>query len=924
VLLLGKNKIGVGVWLYESCFTTTVQDDMSVIAKYVMEGVNNLSVIDIDDAFAHRNASYTTSEAHFSAALARGEFEVCLDIKRCRIGGVFPVPIKVKTTAGYELLSAEKSSYDQKPQQLIDAEKYALGKTATKDQNWQRRLLDLSMKNNLLAFRYTRDSLHIVSADLTAFVEKLADINTYTLAPALSVTESPVYFGTTKQQKNLGELIGIELSAGTMRTYHNENTLSELANTLIRKAKSAAEEVGANTLYLAFGFLKWKRRDEKEEKYAPLVLMPVTLKRTKTAGVTMEVGDDFVVNTTLLEFLKQEFGMDIRGVEDKGLSPAEILAVFRSKTANVKDWEVFEDIYLAQFTFARYAMWRDVRDNMPLYKQNSLIASLLDNTNRLDGNALKGIKEDDSNPQEVLTPLSCDSSQYEAIAESAKGTTFVLHGPPGTGKSQTITNIIANALAHGKRVLFVAEKQAALQVVQKRLNEIGIGEFCMELYSGKATDKGQLVNAIENTLSLKATYDSERFTTVADRITETRTNLKKPLEALHKKRRLGVSVYEGILYYLQNKNAPELVNIESTFYDSLTARKLTECENMLMTAQAAAKECGGVHRSPFDNINLTTCDDKTKNAVLCSAQVVLAELKHLKNYLGLLLDTFNQKISTFTYAKLEKLIAVIATLKDNTLAQFFACDEEQFYKFFNANLRYDAEVKHWLTRFKTLPDIAKFAPYMESEIENWGENYRSSKILLAVIKRINKCAKEDIPEKDEMEWMKRAYEMEQAKQRIIANTNLCTNFLALGGNFNDRKRDDFLRPLYDLHEKCRTVFMDYNADAFNSVCITANDGWLMPLLNGFVSSANAFMKSCQNFCKLTKADVSQIIDEDVLEYYSAKCTALIDNIDMLPAWCMYKATAKKLNDSGLTFITDAMESGRISGEQILASFRKNV
>jgi hypothetical protein len=98
----------------------------------------------------------------------------------------------------------------------------------------------------------------------------------------------------------------------------------------------------------------------------------------------------------------------------------------------------------------------------------------------------------------------------------------------------------------------------------------------------------------------------------------------------------------------------------------------------------------------------------------------------------------------------------------------------------------------------------------------------------------------------------------------------------------------------------------------------------MPLLNGFVSSANAFIKSCKHFSSLTKADVSQIADEDVLEYYAAKCTALIDNIDMLPAWCMYKATAKKLNESGLTFITDAMESGRISGEQILASFRKNV
>jgi len=83
------------------------------------------------------------------------------------------------------------------------------------------------------------------------------------------------------------------------------------------------------------------------------------------------------------------------------------------------------------------------------------------------------VNEDEADPSEVLTPLPCDSSQYSAVAESDKGTTFVLHGPPGTGKSQTITNIIANALDRGKRVLFVAEKQAALHVVKKRLTSFG-------------------------------------------------------------------------------------------------------------------------------------------------------------------------------------------------------------------------------------------------------------------------------------------------------------------------------------------------------------------------------------------------------------------------------------------------------------------
>ena len=90
-------------------------------------------------------------------------------------------------------------------------------------------------------------------------------------------------------------------------------------------------------------------------------------------------------------------------------------------------------------------------------------------------------------PADVATPISVDSSQLEAVIESGEGKSFILYGPPGTGKSQTIINMIANALYQGKRVLFVAEKMAALQVVQKRLAKIGLDPFCLELHSNKVT-----------------------------------------------------------------------------------------------------------------------------------------------------------------------------------------------------------------------------------------------------------------------------------------------------------------------------------------------------------------------------------------------------------------------------------------------------
>ncbi len=921
VILMGKKSIGVGIWLCESCFSSPVQDDMQLIEKYLSVGVDNLSIIDAEDLFDHKNASYSTSQSHLLAALQKGAFEALIDIKRCRIGRILPMPLKVKRDSGYELLGDSQFSYDEKPREIMDLSRYEYDKSATKDDGWQRKLLDLSLKNNLLNFRFGKDCLHIFAAD--GFTDGILQTDKFSLLPKFENVSALPKFGASKSMKTLSELVALEMKGGKIRADVGGEELAETAATLIRKAKSAEEEAGAKTLFFACGFLKWKNVGEKEEKYAPLALLPVTLKRQKNRLFTVETGDGFEINTTLTEFLKREFGIDMRGAEGKGLSPEETAALFRAKTANMPDWMVYDDVYLAQFTFVRYAMWADVKENIGLYRKNALIESLLSNSDKLPSNKLCGVSEDDCDPTEVLVPLPCDSAQFSAVAESAKGTTFVLHGPPGTGKSQTITNIIANAVDSGKRVLFVAEKQAALQVVQKRLSDIGIGDFCLELHSGKSYDKSEIVRHINETLALTGSADGEKFLAEAAKIKDVREKLRAPLEALHKKRRLGVSVYEGIVYYLQNKSAPDLMNIETTFYDGLTRQKLEEYEVMLSVAQAAANECGGVYRSPFSEVRLTYCDKRVMSAVRCAAEVVLAELKHLKNYLGLMLETFNQKVSKFTVTKLKNSIRIANILLDEQLKDFFSCDEEQFYRFYNANLRYDSEVKHWLGYFKSLPDIEKFAPDIERELDVWGENYRSSRVLLQVLKRIKRCGRENLPESEELEWIKRANEIEKARVMMLTSTSLSEKFLGFGG-INAKKREEFLAPLYNLHALCAETFMDYNADAFNSVCVGASGGVLRPLLRGYVAAAEAFLRGAEEYAEAIDADKSAFDDADIFEIYTQKCSALVDNIDMLPAWCEYKATAKKLNDNGLTFMTDAIERGRISGRQVLASFRKNV
>ena len=187
------------------------------------------------------------------------------------------------------------------------------------------------------------------------------------------------------------------------------------------------------------------------------------------------------------------------------------------------------------------------------------------------------------------------------MALSQTGKTFVLHGPPGTGKSQTITNMIANALNDGKRVLFVAEKQAALSVVKKRLDALGLGDFCLELHSNK-TNKAEVLQKLTATLALAGAQENVSLSEKSASVAQLKKDLAEPSAALHKKRRLGVSVYEALLICLRNKNAPDIMNIESTFYDSLTKEKIEEYETMMVQAAAAAKECGGVYNSPFAKV----------------------------------------------------------------------------------------------------------------------------------------------------------------------------------------------------------------------------------------------------------------------------------------------------------------------------------
>jgi hypothetical protein len=271
---------------------------------------------------------------------------------------------------------------------------------------------------------------------------------------------------------------------------------------LSRDAKTAEEEQGVNILFLAMGFLTWFEDETSNVKReAPLLLLPVELVRNqRTSTFDLKIRDDEVsTNLPLQERFKGDFGIDLPEIEiDDSWTPCGYFDEVEETVANKSRWSLDRDgMQLGFFSFAKLLMFRDLDPaNWPdnALERHSLTTSLLYERFEVE-EPMFGAEErlDERLPPETLYHVvDADSSQAKVIEEVRSGRNLVVQGPPGTGKSQTITNIIASAVRDGKRVLFVAEKMAALAVVHKRLVSVGLSDVCLELHSKSANKKAVL------------------------------------------------------------------------------------------------------------------------------------------------------------------------------------------------------------------------------------------------------------------------------------------------------------------------------------------------------------------------------------------------------------------------------------------------
>lgn len=340
------------------------------------------------------------------------------------------------------------------------------------------------------------------------------------------------------------------------------------------------------------------------------MLLPVEIIRKSAAKgyVIRSREEETMMNITLLEMLRQNFGISVPGLDplptdESGVNVKLIYSIIRHCIKNQRKWDVEEQAILGIFSFNKFIMWNDIHNNAPKLTQNKIVSSLINGkiewdaiTEEMDASYM----DRQLSPADIVLPIIADSSQLEAIYEAVHDKTFILHGPPGTGKSQTITNIIANALYKGKRVLFVAEKMAALSVVQNRLAAIGLAPFCLEIHSNK-TKKSTVISQLKETTEIIRRTPPEEFRKEAERLLKLRTELNKYIEALHKEYPFGLSLYDAIIHY-QSTDVEPCFDIPSSYLDDLDKDRFSHWEDAIESLVSTANACGHPHLHPLTGI----------------------------------------------------------------------------------------------------------------------------------------------------------------------------------------------------------------------------------------------------------------------------------------------------------------------------------
>jgi len=953
-----------GCWLIDQTFPDSINDDVSLIKKRTASGINEIGLV--ESTFMNAGQKVSFDEAMNAAnykLVNEDDFILFLDIKRARYSGIKPLPQRVKTDDGWEIVEHEAENWISEAPEQIDVEKYELDSSnipVTKQKLWERKLLDLSLRNNLLNMRVTQSTIQLVSVTLSSFEDALASGEEFQILPKPGDWANPLCISNVYQEVNksdaIVDLLKHELSQNKLRSYFTENELSKALTKLYRSSRLSLEENGANTLYLALGFLKWYETSKSElPRYAPLLLLPVEIirKSAQKGYIIRSREEETLMNITLLEMLRQDFGIVIGGLEElprdeSGVDVQRIFNIVRKGIMSQPRWDVEEHAFLSIFSFNKFIMWNDIHHNAEKLKENKIVASLISGKIEWDAEeSLVDMKNPDKTylPSEVALPISADSSQLEAIFAAVQDKSFILHGPPGTGKSQTITNIIANALYKGKKVLFVAEKMAALSVVQKRLTDIGLDPFCLELHSNKAK-KSTVLEQLQKTTEVIKKSSPLEYQTEAERLHTLRNELNDYVEALHKKYHFGYSLYDCFTGYAQLNETPDKIDLDEKIIKESDEGKINELVELVDDLQATGTICGHPFNHPLTEIQTTSYNQqlRAKAYELISSYIdLLAELNHNREKFLSLLKVDSLFYSRKQDAALFEIAKEILSLPDTPIEIWICSNVEQtlgnIIEISNHGIKRDNYRNELLTDFNK--NILTFDAELvlidwKRVLNKWFlPRFLGQRKIANTLKPFSKTGK--IKKHEILPVLEKIIHYQKEQKVLDDNTELLSRmleFLWQNGNSDWEKVIQICEAVIKIHQ----AVLDITSDVSKSKLVRSS------LSTDFSEGAQTYIsingKYLQNYiesferAKDVENKLSELLQisfgdndnrsENWIAIWNQKALNWEQNLDDLRDWTGWNISVQKVLKAGLSPVVQAYQQGELKNEEVLNSFKKAV
>ena len=456
-------------------------------------------------------------------------------------------------------------------------------------EEWKSRLIDLSRKNRLLYFKHSKQS------SLSVLLPEGEDLFRHLVHRKRTIEVwMPPEEQLDSQNKSGNQFFGMVKQSWKPKANQlvcegiGRKDLEKVLKKFNRRSLSDYRERGVRILHAAFGMLVWRENITNEEIRSPLIIVPIELSRKSVwepYSITVPpVEEPAILNPALQVKLRADYKIELPPFPENGESSLTDFFNAVLKIVEVLGWRVETTTNIGLFSFQKLVIYKDLEANDRSIIHHPIIRAIAGVKNsKLVMDSLPEEKDVDKieNPEKTFRVLDADSSQRVSIDYALQGQSFVMQGPPGTGKSQTIANIVAECVARGKSVLFVSDKMAALEVVYKRLKDVGLESFCLELHSSKANKQevvAELLRCLNEQLIPKKLPSLHDF----GKLHEFKEALNGYVLSLHREHpMLETSAYEVLNELANLEKVPSfpigLVNI-----GDLTPQKIKELENLVV------------------------------------------------------------------------------------------------------------------------------------------------------------------------------------------------------------------------------------------------------------------------------------------------------------------------------------------------------